>query len=265
MRTPQSAFRALAWALPAALLLTAAPAQAIFGDDEARKAILELRARVVELEKQNQQRAEQIQADQVKRFEAAQRSQLELFNQIEALKQEITKLRGQNELLANELATLQKRNRDLYGDLDTRLKAMEPKPITVDGKAVTIARDEQAAYDAALVLFRASDFPAAVRSLETFLARYPQSVYVPSAHYWIGNAYYAQKDYKSAIAAQQLVIDRFADTPRAPEALLNIAASQEEMKQRAAARNTLQKLMKEYPDSESAKLARDRLAALGPR
>jgi tol-pal system protein YbgF len=268
MRNLQSAIRALAWSLPALLLLAATPAQALFGDDEARKAILELRARVAEQEKQTQQRAEQaqaVQADLVKRLEGAQRSQLELFNQIEALKQEITRLRGQNELLTNELATLQKRNRDLYGDLDARLKAMEPKPITVDGKPFTIARDEQSAYDAALVLFRASDFPAAIRSFQSFLARYPQSVYVPSAHYWIGNAYYAQKDYKSAIGAQQLVVDRFADTPRAPEALLNIAASQEEMKQRAAARTTLQKLMKEYPDSESARLAKDRLAALGPR
>ena len=255
----------LALLLALAALLAAAPAHALFGDDEARKAILELRARVAELEKQNQQRAEQLQADQTRRFETAQRSQLDLFNQIEALKQEITRLRGQNEVLANEVATLQKRNRDLYGDLDARLKAMEPKPITVDGKSVTIARDEQAAYDAALVLFRASDFAGAIRSFQTFLARYPQSVYVPSAHYWIGNAYYAQKDYKNAIAAQQTVIDRFADTPRAPEALLNIAASQEEMKQRAAARSTLQKLMKEYPDSESARLAKDRLAALGPR
>lgn len=265
MRSLTQAIRLHVLPLLALALLAAPPAQAIFGDDEARKAIIELRARVVELEKQNQQRAEQIQADQTRRFEAAQRSQLELFNQIEAQKQEITRLRGQNELLANELATLQKRSRDLYGDLDARLKAMEPKPITVDGRPVTIARDEQAAYDAALVLFRAGDFPAAIRSFQTFLARYPQSVYVPSAHYWIGNAYYAQKDYKNAIAAQQLVIDRFADTPRAPEALLNIAASQEEMKQRAAARTTLQKLIKEYPDSESAKLARDRLAALGPR
>jgi tol-pal system protein YbgF len=261
MRTSTFATRASAAALAAAALLAAAPAQALFGDDEARKAILDLRARSAEQDKAMQQRFEALQAE----IARVQRSQLDLVSQIDALKQEIAKLRGQNELLTNEVATLQKRSRDTYVELDGRLKALEPKPVTLDGKAVTVGRDEQGAYDAALVLFRAGDFQGAIKSLQTFLVRYPQSAYVPSAHYWIGNAHYALKDYRNAIAAQQVVIDRFADTPRAPEALLNIAASQEELKQRTAARATLQRLLKEYPDSESAKVAKERLAALGPR
>jgi tol-pal system protein YbgF len=261
MRISTLATRACAAALGMAALLAVAPAHALFGDDEARKAILDLRAKSAEQDKAMQQRFDALQAE----IARIQRNQLDLVSQIDALKQEIARLRGQNELLTNEIATLQKRSRDTYVELDGRLKALEPKPVTLDGKAVTVGRDEQGAYDAALVLFRAGDFQGAIRSLQTFLVRYPQSAYVPSAHYWIGNAHYALKDYRNAITAQQVVIDRFADTPRAPEALLNIAASQEELKQRTAARTTLQRLLKEYPDSESAKVAKERLAALGPR
>lgn len=261
MRFSTLATRASAAALGLVALLAVAPAHALFGDDEARKAILDLRAKSAEQDKAMQQRFDALQAE----IARIQRNQLDLVSQIDALKQEIAKLRGQNELLTNEVATLQKRSRDTYVELDGRLKALEPKPVTLDGKAVTVGRDEQGAYDAALVLFRAGDFQGAIKSLQTFLVRYPQSAYVPSAHYWIGNAHYALKDYRNAIAAQQVVIDRFADTPRAPEALLNIAASQEELKQRTAARTTLQRLLKEYPDSESAKVAKERLAALGPR
>jgi tol-pal system protein YbgF len=253
--------RAAALALTALALLAATPAQALFGDDEARKAILDLRAKSAEQDKAMQQRFDSLQAE----IARVQRNQLDLVSQIEALKQEIAKLRGQNEALTNEVAILQKRSRDVYVEVDGRLKSLEPKPVTLDGRSVTIGRDEQGAYDAALVLFRAGDFQGAIRSLQTFLVRYPGSVYVPSAHYWIGNAYYALKDYKNAIASQQVVTDRFADTPRAPEALLNIAASQDELKQRTAARATLQKLIKEYPDSESAKVAKERLAAMGAR
>lgn len=238
----------------------ASPAHAIFGDDEARKAILELRTRVAENDKRAQDAIDALS----RKLETAQRSQLELVNQNDQLRQEIARLRGLIDTLTNEVAGLQKRNRDLYVDLDTRLKGLEPKPVTVDGRSVTIARDEQAAYDAALVLFRAGDFAGAIRSLQTFLVRYPQSAYVPSAHYWIGNAHYALKDYRAAIAAQQMVLERFSDNPRAPEALLNIAASQTELNQRANARTTLQRILKEYPDSESAKVAKDRLAALEP-
>ncbi|MCE2645828.1 MAG: tol-pal system protein YbgF [Burkholderiaceae bacterium] len=259
--------RPLAAATVAALLLglltllTAAPAQAFFGDDEARKAIIDLRGRVADNDKRAQEAIDAL----ARKLETAQRSQLELVNQNDLLRQEIARLRGQIDTLANELANQQKRSRDLYGDLDARLKALEPRPVSVDGRAVTMARDEQAAYDAALVLFRAQDFAGAIRGFQSFLVRYPQSAYVAAAHYWTGTAHYALKDYKSAIAAQQVVVERFADSPRAPEALLNIAASQAELNQRPAARTTLQRLLKDYPDSDSAKVARERLAALGTR
>lgn len=250
-------FAPFAFALLLGLALTG-PAQALFGDDEARKAILELRGRVAE----NDKRAQDALDTLARKVETAQRSQLELVNQNDLMRQEMAKLRGQIDTLTNEISNLQKRNKDLYTDLDARLKNLEPKPVSVDGKSVAVARDEQAAYDAALVQFRSGQFPDAIRSLQNFLVRYPASAYVPSAHYWIGNAYYAQKDYRNAIASQQVVVQRFADTPRAPEALLNIAASQQEMNQRTAARATLDRIVKDYPDSDSAKVAKERLAAL---
>lgn len=253
--------RLAAGALLAAALLAAAPAHALFPDNEARKALLELRARTDEQDRATQSRIDALNGELAR----LQRNQLELVSLIESLRSELARLRGQDETLVNEVAVLNRRSREIYLEIDGRLKALEPKAVKLDGRAVTIDRDEQGAYDAALVLFRAGEFEAAVRSLQSFLVRYPQSVYVPAAHYWIGSAHYALKDYKSAIAAQQVVVDRFADSPRAPEALLNIAASQQELKQRPAARTTLQRLIKEYPDSESAKLARERLAALGTR
>jgi len=258
----RTAARLSAAALLAAAVLAAPPAQAqLFGDNEARKAILDLRARTAEQDRATQQRIDALNGELAR----LQRNQLELVSLIESLRQELARLRGQDETLANELSLLNRRSREVYVEIDGRLKALEPKTVKLDGRAVTIDRDEQGAYDAALVLFRAGEFEAAVRGLQTFLVRYPQSLYVPSAHYWIGSAHYALKDFKTAIAAQQIVVERFADSPRAPEALLNIAASQQELKQRPAARATLEKLIKEYPDSESAKLARERLAALGTR
>lgn len=255
--------RLLAMTLAAAAALAAgAPAQAqLFGDNEARKAILDLRTRVTESDAKTQEQLAEL-ARRLDRLEAAQRGQLELANQIDALRQEIARLRGQVDTLANEVATLQKRNRDLYSDLDGRLKALEPKPVAVDGRQVVVGRDEQAAFDAAMVLVRAGDFKPAASSLQQFLTRYPQSAYVPNAQYWLGNSLFALKDYRGAIAAQQVIIDRHSDSPRAPEALLNIAASQVELGQRAAARTTLQKIVSDFPQSEAAKVAADRLKAL---
>jgi len=240
----------------------AAPAHALFGDDEARKAIVDLRARVAEMEKQLREKDAEL-ATRLERLEAANRAQLELANTIDTQRREIASLRGQVETLTNEVVTLQKRNRDLYADLDSRMKALEPIATTVDGKPATVDRAEQAAYDAALAQFRAGDFRGAATSLQVFLTRWPKSAHAPAANYWLGNSLYSLKDYKGAIAAQQVVIDRYADSPRAPDALLNIAASHLELKDTARARAALQKIIADYPNSEAAKVAEERLKVIG--
>lgn len=244
------------------------PAHALFGDDEARKAILELRARVAEQEKQLRDKDAELASrtarleGAVERLEAANRAQLEFVNTIDALRREIALLRGQTETLTNEVAVLQRRNRDLYGDIDARLKTLEPVSVSIDGQPATVDRSEQAAFDAALAQFRASDFRGAANALQAFISRYPESPYSAAAHYWLGNSLYAQKDYRAAINAQRAVVDKHPNSPRAPDAMLNIAASQIELKETRGARATLQKLISDFPKTEAAGLAADRLKAL---
>ena len=261
--TRAAALRLAALALAWGALAMPAHA-ALFGDDEARQAILELRERVAEQDKRLQQKDAEI-AKRIEQLESANRAQLEFANTLEALRREIAALRGQVEKLANDVATQQQRSRDLYGDIDARLKKLEPIGITVDGKTAVVDRNEQAAYDAALAQFRASDFRTAASSLQSFVARYPQSAYAPSAQYWLGNSLYQIKDYRSSIAAQQIVLERYRDSPRVPDALLNIASSQLELNQKAQSQATLQRILKEYPDSEAAKAARERMPATKSR
>ncbi len=252
--------------LLAALAAALAPARAaLFGDDEARKAILELRDTVTELDRrQNErilaltQRIEQLE----NRIEALQHGMSESADRVEAGGQDMAKLRGLVEKLANDIAVAQKSEHDLYADLDQRIRKLEPTNVTFDGRSAPVARDEQAAYDTAVGLFRTSDFRGAIHALESFVGRYPQSVYAPVAQFWLGSSYYAVKDFPDAIIAQQALIERFPDSPRIPEALLNIAASQLELNDRKSARATLARIGTDFPNSDAAKLAADRLAAL---
>jgi tol-pal system protein YbgF len=254
--------------LLALLLGLAAPSHALFGDEEARKAILDLREQVAQAQKTQGARIDEL-SQRIDRIDnalqAIQRGQLEAGGQFDSLRQELAKLRGLVEQVTNDVATLQKHNRDLYTDLDARIKKLEPTAVTVDGKSVQVDREEQAAYDAAMAQFKASDFRTAVGGLSAFVSRYPQSPYAAAAQFWLGSSYYAIKDYKAAIAAQQTLLDRFSDSPRAPDALLNIAASQIELNDKKAARATLNKILTDFPDSDAAKLAKDRLASLGTK
>ncbi|MGA2552280.1 MAG: tol-pal system protein YbgF [Burkholderiaceae bacterium] len=228
------------------------PVQAgVFDDDEARKAILDLRSRV-----------DATQKDVAQRIDAAQQSQLELANQIEGLRQELARLRGQIEVLNNAVSNGEKREKDFYTDLDQRLRKLEPQQVTVDGKTGAVDQNESRVYDAAFNQFKGNDYKGSIISFQSFLSQYPDSVYAPAAQYWIGTAYYAQRDYRGAIAAEQVVIKNWPDNAKASDALLIIASSQSDGGDKKAARKTLETLIATYPDTQAASAARDRLVSL---
>jgi tol-pal system protein YbgF len=222
----------------------------LFDDDEARKALLDLRAKVEAMRTELQGRID---------TKSDKSSTLDLVTQNENMLQEIAKLRGQIEVLANDVANAQKRQKDFYVDLDARLRKLEPREVTIDGKTAQVDPGEQRGYDAAMQLFKAGDYKAAGVALQEFVQRYPGSSYASNAQYWLGNAYYAQRDCKAAIAAQLVVLKNYADSPKAPDAMLNIASCQTELKDKAA-KKTLQDLIKQYPDSPAAATAKERLA-----
>ena len=221
----------------------------LFDDDEARKALLDLRAKVEALRVETNARLE---------TKSDKSSTLDMINQNDSTLQEIAKLRGQIEVLANEVSTAQKRQRDLYTDLDTRMRKLEPREVNVDGKTAQVDPSEERNYDAAMAQFKAGDYKAAGDALSAFVRQYPASVYTPNAQYWLGNSFYAQRDCKSAIAAQLLVLKNYPDSAKAPDAMLNIASCQTELKDKAA-KKTLQDLIKQFPESQAAVTAKQRL------
>lgn len=222
---------------------------ALFGDDEARKAILDVRTKVDALQKTTDGKADSS-------------AVLDLSNQNETLRQEVARLNGQIEVLSNELANAQQRQKDFYVDLDNRLRKLEPQSVSVDGKDAMVAQSEQHDYNNAFSLFKAGDYKKSGAAFADFIQRYPQSAYVPSAQYWIGNAYYSQNDYRSAIAAQQSLIKKYPDNTKAPDAMLNIASSYVALKDSKAAKKTLNALIAQYPNTPAAQAAKERLASL---
>ena len=253
--------RSLASRLAVAALCLAASAgasAALFEDDEARRAILELRGRV-----EAQRQAAERDAD-IQRQDAAQlrRSLLELQGQIESLRGEIARLHGQNEQLLRELAEMQRRQKDIVQGVDERLRKVEPSKVSVDGKEFIADPTEARDFEAALAIFRKGEFPAAQAAFADFIKRYPQSGFRATALFWLGNAQYANRDYRGAIANFRALLAQAPDHPRAPEAVLSIANCQIELKETAAARRTLDELIKAYPQSEAAGAAKERLARL---
>jgi tol-pal system protein YbgF len=233
-------------------------AHALFGDDEARRAIIELRQKV----EVNRQQSEAAAAEARESQAVTRRSQLDLANQLEQLRAELARLRGQNEQLAREVSELQRQQRDVQTGLDERLRQVEPLRLSHDGVNFTATPTEKRDFDAAMELLRRSEFETAATAFGAFLRRYPDSGLTPSSLYWVGNAYYASRAYKLAIDSHRRLVTQFPAHLRAPEALLAIANSHNELKDIRAARRALEDLARDYPDSEAAAAGRDRLARM---
>jgi len=240
------------------LFASSGASAALFEDDEARRAILDLRQRV-EAQRTNGERDAEAQ-----RQEASQlhRSMLELQNQIEALRSEIARLTGQNEQLTRELADIQRRQKDIATGVDERLRKFEPAKVSVDGKEFIADPTESRDFEAALAIFRKGEFPQAQAAFAEFIKRYPQSGFKPTALFWLGNAQYANRDYRGAITNFRALLAQSPDHPRAAEAVLSIANCQIELKDNAGARRTLDELIRTYPQSEAAQAAKERLAKI---
>jgi tol-pal system protein YbgF len=240
----------------ASLLWCAGLAQAaLFEDDEARKAILDLRQRV-------DQSVDQLRTRQAEQAEQTRRALLELNNQIEALKAEIARLRGANEQLARDLAEVQRKQKDLQQGADERLRKLEPQQVALEGKEFLAEPDERRLYEESLALLRKGDFTGAAAGFVGFQKRFPKSGYSHAVLFWLGNAQYGKREYREAIATFRALVAAAPESPRVPEALLAIANCQLELKDVAGARRTLDGLAKSHPNSEAAQAARERLATL---
>ena len=260
----------------ACLLSFGAARAALFEDDEARRAILDLRQKVDQMQQRNADQLRKLSEDNTQGSEQLngqlgqlRRSILELSNLIESLRGELAAVRGQGEQLAREqlqlareLAEVQRRQKDIAQGTEERLKKFEPSKVTVDGLEFMAEPAETRDYDAALAVMRKGDFALALPAFTDFVRRYPASGYHPSALFWLGNLHYAQRNYKDAMAQYRALV---AVTPahlRAPEAMLSIANCQVELKETKAARKTLEDLVKAYAQSEAATVAKTRLAKL---
>ena len=226
----------------------------LFEDDEARRAILDLRKKI-------ETQSEEIKknSDDIKQF---QNNLIEQQNLFESLRNEIQRVRGEKEELTQELRKQQAAAQALSQGVDERLKKFEPVKVKLDNIEFLADPTEVRFYEAALAAFRKGDFAVASEGFTDFNKRYPTSGYVVMSLFWLGNAQYANREYKDAIKNFNNLLAKDPEHTRAPDAMLSVANCLLEMKDLKSARKTLEELMKKYPQSESAAAAKERLSKL---
>jgi tol-pal system protein YbgF len=111
-------------------------------------------------------------------------------------------------------------------------------------------------YGAALATFRAREHGQAVLDFLDFMAKYPGHPLVANAQYWIGEAYYSQRDYRQAMVEFQKVSALAPGSAKASDALLRIGMCQRNLRDEVSARQTWERVVRDFPQSEAAVKAR---------
>lgn len=142
-----------------------------------------------------------------------------------------------------------------------------PAKAEATDKEVPGEADETAAvrqeYEDAWKLLQNKDYRGAIAQFKRFLRKNPTSAFADNAQYWIGESYYALKEFDQAILEFDVVRRQYPDGDKVPAALLKQGYAFAELGDRVDARLILQEVIDRYPQSQEAQKARNKVISLG--
>lgn len=207
--------------------------------------------------------------------EEAPASMSGVMMQLQQLQQEVMTLRGMVESQQHTIARLEREQRERYLDLDRRLSRAGGGPALLpeegDASADPMAgaeladpdafgaadSDEQQAYQRAFRLTRDREFDAAIQAFRDFLDDYPGGELEGNAWYWLGELYLAidEPDLEGSREAFVQVKERWPDHNKVPDVLYKLGVVYHQLGETAQAREYLQNVREQHPDSSAARLA----------
>lgn len=228
---------------------------------------------------------------------AGTQSNIGLLDKIQGLQQEVQELRGQLDVQAHTLKQLQEQQLSFYKDLDARLRETSGKgigttpappatdlsigtppatanPITTSPPpAVPVVQpvmsatngnpaDEQISYLAAYEFVKNKRFDEGLNAMQAFVTKYPHGGYTANAEYWLGELYMIKANYPEAIVHFNVVLQHFPSSSKSGASLLKVGYALAASGKVAEARVKLQEVIKNYPDTDTARLANTKLNAL---
>jgi len=199
-----------------------------------------------------------------------------LLKQMEDLQKENQALRDQVDKLQFQLQQSATAQKQQYLDVDQRLQAVEkaagdrsamgaPGASVLDGGELKPGQlpvpggSDRANYQAAFELLKQGRYKEASAALKQFMVAFPESPLMDNAQYWLAETHYVSQNYEKALPEFTVVVDKYPQSRKIPDALLKIGYCNYELKRYGAARKALQSVVASYPETTAARLASQRL------
>ncbi|HEY6194776.1 MAG TPA: tol-pal system protein YbgF [Candidatus Eisenbacteria bacterium] len=129
------------------------------------------------------------------------------------------------------------------------------------GKPAGSGPDPTQLYDQATEDLTQGRYAMALGNYRQYLQRFPDTDLADNAQYGVGECFFAQAQFDSALVEYARVGARWGTGDRAPAALYKVGLCEERMGRAADSKKTFEDLVKRFPQSGESQLARDRLAS----
>jgi tol-pal system protein YbgF len=202
-------------------------------------------------------------------LKAKQQGEFEMQRRVDALQREVLDLRGITEQQNYQLNQVLQRQRQLYEDIANLSTKPTPAanstvatdPVSVAASSSTLG--ETASYEAAVnLVLKDRKYDDAIPAFRNFIKQYPQSSYAANANYWLGQLLFNKGENAEAKTAFSTVVSQFADSNKRGDSLVKLGMIAEKDNDIPGAKALYQKVLKDYPNSASARLAQQQLSAI---
>ncbi|WP_309043297.1 tol-pal system protein YbgF [Marinobacter sediminicola] len=217
-------------------------------------------------------------ASEAQRKANASQATSELFYMIQQLQGEVRRLQGESEEQRHLIKRLQDQGRDRYIDLDQRILDLSEKVSAQpqaaasgdSGKSKPAAireyrqpeAEERKAYTAIQDLIHSQKkYDEAISRIYEFIDKYPEGDLTVNAYYWLGEVYLVKPQLEQARQAFSIVATRYADHRKAPDAVYKLGVTLDRLDKKAEARQQMEQVVNDYPESDAAGLARKYLGS----
>jgi tol-pal system protein YbgF len=201
---------------------------------------------------------------------SAQRdSSVYLEDRMNQLQQTITMLTGQVEQLQYQNQQLKTLVEKMQSDYDFRLEQIEkgkggggPRPPgptptapppppghtpTASAAPPTGGAQGEQLYHDAFKLLQDGDYAGAERSFKAFVQSNPKHPLAGNAQYWLGETYYARRDYQNAMVSFAEGYKTYKASPKGPDNLLKLGITLAVLNKKQEACAVFQRFNQDYP------------------
>jgi len=160
------------------------------------------------------------------------------------LKQKLVKLEQDNNVLNTRLSDVEAK---LKAELDRAAAAAQPPP-PPPAPAAT--------YEGAQKAFAEKKYDDAIQMFQALLDGGASEDVADNCHYWIGESYFGKKDYKEAVKQFETVF-QYKTSEKKGDAYFMLGRSYELLGDKAKAKESFEKVVKDYPTNNNVQKAKE--------